>query len=84
MDITKAAAMMQTTLVAYYGKSEGYSNDPVPDSCSGNHLHKMLSKICDGEITGEKAHRWLGWVQGVMTCRGMVTLEQCKAINHSA
>jgi len=34
-----------------------------------------------GEITGEKAHRWLGWVQGCVCVGKGGTLEDMKGIN---
>ena len=35
-----------------------------PDSFE--HVKWMLQGIADGYITGEKAHRWLGWAQAVI------------------
>ena len=46
------------------------------------HLLDMIAAIEDGKVTGEKAHRWLGWIQGVVCCRGGATLEEMKEINH--
>lgn len=34
------------------------------DASSKAHLLGMCRKIEEGEVTGEKAHRWLGWIQG--------------------
>ena len=48
------------------------------------HLFDMLDAIIDGTIGGEKAHRWLGWVQAIMCVQGAATLEQLKDINHKA
>ena len=47
-------------------------------------IHEMLSLIEDGKVSGEKAHRWLGWAQGVLCCYGAGTLEQFKQINSGA
>ena len=29
-----------------------------------DHLRYMLKELELGRITGEKAHRWIGWIQG--------------------
>jgi hypothetical protein len=44
----------------------------------------MLCKVVDGDITGEKAHRWLGWAQCAVVNSGAATLEDMKKINHAA
>jgi hypothetical protein len=46
------------------------------------HLLDMITAIEEGKVTGEKAHRWLGWIQGVVCCRGGATLEEMKEINN--
>ena len=46
-----------------------------------DHLHEMVNKIICGEISGEKAHRWLGYLQGVIVVGGGASLEQIKQIN---
>jgi len=45
------------------------------------HLHDMTSKIINGEIVGNKAHRWLGYMQGLIVIGGGATLEELKKIN---
>ncbi|MHB8149974.1 MAG: hypothetical protein ACYDIB_07405 [Desulfobulbia bacterium] len=49
-----------------------------------DHLREMCEKIVRGEVTGEKAHRWLGWVQGCVCFGGGATLAELKDINHKA
>lgn len=49
-----------------------------------DHLHAMATKIESGEITGEKAHRWLGWLQACVCIGGAASLEELKVINHKA
>ena len=48
------------------------------------HLHGMVRKIQDGIVEGEKAHRWLGWVQACICFGKGATLEQLKEINFRA
>ena len=38
-------------------------------------------KIESGEVTGEKAHRWLGYLQGVLVATGGTSLEEMKMVN---
>ncbi|RVL37967.1 hypothetical protein [Sinorhizobium meliloti] len=44
---------------------------PGTDAC---HLRWMLANIKSG-FAGEKSHRWLGFVQGVMIARGITTVQ---------
>ena len=64
--------------------------DRVIDTCNApekhteygkDHLHEMCHKIINGEITGDKAHRWLGWVQACVCIYGGATMDQFKIIN---
>lgn len=43
---------------------------------SHRHLTAMLIEIQSGKITGDKAHRWLGYVQGCMVMRGWLDVDQ--------
>jgi len=49
-----------------------------------DHLRYMLDKLMLGDIEGEKAHRWLGWVQGCVCVGGGTNLEEMKQINKAA
>lgn len=51
---------------------------------SVDHLHQMLDQIESGQVTGEKAQRWLGWIQGVLVARGIGTFEQMRTMNAEA
>lgn len=53
-------------------------------STSRTHVREMLQKIITGEVTGEKAHRWLGWAQGCACAANTAKLETFKEINHNA
>lgn len=46
-----------------------------------NHLWEMTKKIESGEVEGEKAHRWLGYIQGVLVAMQISTLEEMKKMN---
>jgi hypothetical protein len=41
----------------------------------------LLTEIENGAVSGEKAHRWLGWAQAVICCRGGASLDELKRIN---
>jgi len=49
-----------------------------------DHLINMCYKIIDKTVEGDKAHRWLGWVQGCVYCDGTTTLEELKLINKNS
>lgn len=74
MDIKKAAHEM----IQYVLNSALSEKHP---ECGKIHLLEMISKIENSEITGEKAYRWLGWIQGCVCVTGGATLEQMKNIN---
>ena len=46
-----------------------------------NHLYDMAEKIHTGEVKGEKAHRWIGWIQACICMGNGATLEDLKEIN---
>ncbi|MEE9395289.1 MAG: hypothetical protein V3W41_22585 [Planctomycetota bacterium] len=48
------------------------------------HAGWMLTEIGLGNITGEKAHRWLGYAQAIVVNFGYLSLYDCKNINHAA
>lgn len=56
--------------------------DPWANSdYSKEHLLDCLLRIESGEVSGDKAHRWLGWVQGVLGARGNGTIKGYAEIN---
>jgi len=64
------------------GKLIDSTSLPLLDAEYGKrHLHDMVDKIIRGEISGEKAHRWLGYLQGAVVVGGGADLEQVKMIN---
>jgi hypothetical protein len=48
---------------------------PEPGTSLG-HLRWMLHKILNADVIGEQAHRWLGFVQGVMIVQGLTTVTE--------
>ena len=46
-----------------------------------DHIMDMCCAIVNGEVIGEKAHRWLGWIQGCLCMSGEISLEELKEIN---
>lgn len=51
-----------------------------PDA-SKEHLHAMLDKIESGEVSGDKAHRWLGYIQGVLVATRNGTVKDFGGVN---
>ena len=51
------------------------------DEFGKDHLRNMVNKIESGEVSGDKAHRWLGYLQGVLVVTGGTTLEDMKQVN---
>ncbi len=56
----------------------------LPSKLGYPHVMWMLDSIQDKCVTGEKAHRWLGWAQCAAVAAGAGTLEDMKNINHKA
>ena len=81
-DWVAAAAEATGYLVARRGFIP-WTDDPN-DPTGGKHVEGMLVKLKRGEITGHKAHRWLGWVQACAAMRCGITLEEFKSINKKA
>ena len=75
---------MNTQLAARRTLPLAHKLPSVHPATGGPHIRDMLEKIIEGKITGEKAHRWLGWAQACICFHGGATLDELKAINHSA
>ncbi len=45
------------------------------------HLLWMLEQIEYGEVTGEKAHRWIGYIQGVLVAMHVATVGEMRDLN---
>lgn len=54
----------------------GVHAEHKPDPGTGaSHLRWMLRELRKGYMTTDKAHRWLGFVQGCLICRGVTSVE---------
>lgn len=51
------------------------------DSYGKDHMFNMVEKISNGAVDDEKAHRWLGYIQGCVVSHKGATLEEMKQIN---
>ena len=51
---------------------------------SSEHASWMLYGIAWGYVEEEKAHRWLGYAQGILVSNTIFSLEAVKKINHEA
>lgn len=49
--------------------------------CSMAHFTDMYNRALVGNFSEGKTGRWLGWIQGVLCGRGVLTLDECKEIN---
>lgn len=58
--------------------------NPGKPNASKEHMREMVAKIVSGEVSGEKAHRWLGWLQACIYVSSDVTLDELKLINYEA
>ncbi len=52
-----------------------------PDGDQMCHAVWMLDGIIKGYIQYEKAHRWLGFAQGIIVMRGIATVDDMKFAN---
>lgn len=76
MDIERAA---DRTLDAVSKQPCSAGRSEVGDTA--DHACWMLEGIRDGYVQHEKGHRWLGYAQGLLIARGMLTLDKAKDIN---
>lgn len=48
------------------------------------HLLYMNARIQEGTVAGDKAHRWLGWLQAVVYLSGAASHEAIQQINETS
>ena len=77
MDVIKVSQELVTIII---------KTDKLECSDSGKRIHKahllyMLDSIIQGDVSGEKAHRWIGYVQGCLVYSDTSTVEEMKTLN---
>jgi hypothetical protein len=90
MDVKKAA---ENTLIIWHKKASIPIQDaPSPLIFDGEakqsehgvglmHQRWLLEQVSEGIITGDKAHRWLGYAQGFLVRDGVLTMAECRFAN---
>lgn len=51
------------------------------DGKTVGHALWIIGQVAVGNVTGNKAHRWLGFGQGVLCVHGVITLMEAKLVN---
>lgn len=78
MDID--AAMKRTIREAELRVENGKCQPTSIEAATLPHLRSMAERM-NGTFSYGKLCRWLGYAQGVLVARGILTLEECKQIN---
>lgn len=55
--------------------------DNTEQGCDKDHIRAMLQNIVECNVIGSKAHRFIGWAQGVLCMEGFLPLVEAKDIN---
>lgn len=71
------------TVIDLYNLIEEHTEKLQPPGRKTDHSHLMwmLEQIEEEKVTGEKAHRWIGYIQGVLVACEVTTVEEMKALN---
>lgn len=48
--------------------------------CNSEHIQWMCEQLSIGKVSGLKANRWLGWIQGVLCTVGYTTVDECREL----
>ena len=86
MDV-RVAARKTLELVDLHYKLRGDERPPSERQTEGNtipHAEWIVEQVAKGNVCGDKAHRWLGYGQGVLVVLGVMTLSQAKLINYDS
>ncbi len=75
-------ALAAVTMLNKFASPDAFQKDP--EGLGIEHIKYMLNEIATEKVQGEKAHRWLGYAQGVLVYSGSFTLDMCKQINLEA
>lgn len=84
MDVQLAAADTRRLLHAKLrGTTITLHENPAraEDGLGLGHYAWLLDQVARAEVTGDKAHRWLGWAQCGLAVEKLVTLTELKTVN---
>lgn len=85
MDLTQfTLAVLRTRTLLEAPGGHAIAAQRLQDTpCEPAHLSRMLSEALHQYAAGkrEKANRWLGYVQGVISAKGWASLEELKRAN---
>lgn len=79
MDVKKAAS--NTLLLVHKHCNYEPIGVRADNGKSFSHAIWLLKQVEEGQVEGEKAHRWLGWAQCSLAYEGVVSLEASKCCN---
>ena len=80
---SKVSRMAVGTLSLLVSRMDG-GNWPAEGSLSKAHIRSLLTQVAEGDVTGEKAHRWLGWSQAAIVAAGVSSMEEMRHVNERA
>ena len=82
--MTEEQALAQKTLDLFNWYSPEHKFTQNKPGCTQEHLVNILNQVIDGNVSGSKAHRFIGWAQGVLCMEGYLTLDDARNINRKA
>ena len=74
----KLQSIAETMLVRY---GRGFRTEYDPGGRNVGHIGHMLLKLKTGQVNGDKAQRWLGYVQALTVFYGIYTLDELRELN---
>jgi len=79
--VTEEQLLAQETLklLNWYHPDHEFTQDKP--GCTRDHINVILQQVIDAEVTGPKAHRFIGWAQGVLCMDGFISLNDARNIN---
>lgn len=82
--MTEEQAIAEATIKAlewFHPAHDFTQNSP---GLTRQHIEFILKEVADGNVTGGKANRYIGWAQGVLCIEGFISLEQARDLNRDA
>ena len=79
--MTEEQSLAQRTLdtLNWYHPDHEFTQDN--HGCSKEHIHSILEQVICGDVTGNKAHRFIGWAQAVLCMEGFISLDDTRNMN---